>query len=123
METAPTVKAFAAMNMAATMKAFPVEAISKVPAITEVAATVEPRVAIKAWSAVKAAEPRAGADKNAAGEVARPVITVRRARVGIVSIVAVLAYRGWTDIGRADSNAENNSLCMSVRRGDQANAN
>jgi hypothetical protein len=123
MGTASAVETSATVEAASTMEAFPVEATSKVPAIIEVAATVKPRAAIKAWSAVEAAEPWAGTDKNTAGKVTRPVVAVRRARVRIISIVAVLAYRGWTDVRRADANAENNSLCMSVRRSHQANAN
>lgn len=115
MEPASTVKAIAAVEPASIMKAFPAEATSKVPAIIEVAATVKPRVA------VEAVEPRARADKNAAGEVARAVITVRRARVRIISIVAVLAHWGWTVIRRAETDADHDSLCMCVRRCQQAN--
>jgi hypothetical protein len=130
METAPTMEASAAvkatscvatsfvvaMEAASPVKAFPAEATSKVPAFIEVAATVKPRAAIKAWSAVETVEPRAGADKNTAGEVPCPVVAVRRACVRIISIVAVLAHWGWTEVRRADANADHDSLCMCVRR-------
>jgi hypothetical protein len=105
-----------AVEAASAMKTFPAEATSKVPAIIEVAATVKPRAAVKAWSTVETAEPRTGADKNTAGEVTRPVVAIRRARVRIISIVAVPAHWGWTYVGRADANADHDSLCMCVRR-------
>jgi hypothetical protein len=85
-------------------------------AIVEVVARVKPR------AARKTVEPRAGADKNTAGEVSRPVVAVRRARVRIISIVAILARRGSSNVGRAGTKADHDSLCVRARRCNQANA-
>jgi hypothetical protein len=90
--------------------------------IVEVAATVKLGAAIETWAAVEAVEPRTGADKNTAREVTRPVVAVRRARVGSISVVAVLAHRGWTKVSRPDSKADYDSLGMRVRRSHQANS-
>src|SRR6266852_7118201 len=79
-----------------------------VSAIVEVVAAVIPGAPVEARAAIIATEPRSGADKHAAGEVTRPV-------------VAVVAHRGWTYIGRADANADHNSFCVCVRRCDQTN--
>lgn len=92
-----------------------------VSAIVEVVAAVIPGAPVEARAAIIATEPRSGADKHTAREVTRPVVAVRCARVRIISIVAVVAHRGWTYIGRADANADHNSLCVCVRRCDQTN--
>jgi hypothetical protein len=64
-------------------------------------------------SAPAAMEPRAGADKDAAREVARTVVTVRRAGVRVVPIVAVSADGSRSNIPRSD--AHDNALGASVR--------
>jgi hypothetical protein len=62
-----------------------------------------------------AVEPRTSADEDAAGEVARAVVTVRRARVWIISIVAVGANRSRSDIPRSYADAHDHALGASVR--------
>jgi hypothetical protein len=86
------------------------------PSIIEVAATVKLMLAVEGRAAIKAAEPWASADKDAAREVTWPVVTVRRAGVRSISIVAVLAHRGWTNVDWPHSKADHDSLCMCVRR-------
>jgi hypothetical protein len=94
-----------------------------IPAIIEIAATIKPRVAVEAGASIKAMEPWAGADKNSAGEITRPVVAVRRARARIIPIVAVRAHRGRTNVRRPNAKADHNSLCVCIRRCHQANAN
>jgi len=79
-----------------------------VPAIT-VAAT------ITGTTVEAAVEPRAGADKQATGEVARAVVSVRRAGVRVIPIVAVSADRSGADIARTDAHADCDALGISVR--------
>lgn len=45
----------------------------------------------------KAAEPRAGTDKQTARKILGAVVTVRRARIGVIAIVTVGAYGRWTN--------------------------
>src|ERR1700687_3656601 len=106
----------AAAEPASIAKALAAEATVKAPPIIVVA------TAIKSGAAIIAAEPRTGADKDSAREVTGPVVPVRRAGVRISCVVAVLAYRGWSCVSRANSNADHDSLRMCVRRCDQANA-
>ena len=115
---ATEVSSFAIAAFITTAEAIPIASASEVAifAIVEVVARVKPR------AARKTVEPRAGADKNTAGEVTRPVVAVRRARVRIISIVAILARRGSSNVGRAGTKADHNSLCVRVRRCNQANA-
>jgi hypothetical protein len=83
----------------------------------------ETRSAEVAGTAVIAAEPRASTDKDAAGEPAWPIVTIRRARVGVISIVAVGAHVRWTNVSwAADPHADHNSLCMRIRCANQTNA-
>jgi hypothetical protein len=114
----------ATASLVATAEAITIVSASEVaiPAIIEVATAISPRTAVEARASIKTAEPWAGADKNSAGEVIRPVVAVRRARVGGVSIVAVRAHRGRTNVRRANAKADHNSLCVCVRRCYQANA-
>jgi hypothetical protein len=93
-----------------------------VSSIVEVSAAVKLMGAVEAWAAIKSPKPWAGADKNTAREVTRPVVTVRRARVRSISVVAVFAHRGWTNVGWPDAEADHNSLGMCVRRCHQANS-
>lgn len=67
--------------------------VKPVPVIVKVAASAEVPV-VEAPSAVKAAaEPRPRADEDAVREPIRPVVAIRRARVWVISIVAVRAHR------------------------------
>src|SRR5690348_13487279 len=98
------VEVFAAAEVAAVMEVAATVAV-KLAAVMEFSASVEPapvivkipssaEVAVMEWSPVKAAaEPRTGADEDAAGEPLRPVVAIRRARVWVVSIIAVRAHR------------------------------
>ncbi len=60
--------------------------------------------------------PRAGANENSTHKIVWPVVSVRRASIRVISIVAVGAYRSGTVVGRADSNADNHSLRMRRNR-------
>lgn len=78
---------------------------------------------VKARASIIAAGPRAGADKDAAGEPAWPIVAIRRARVRVISVVAVGAHARWTNVSwAADPHADHNSLCMRIRCANQANA-
>jgi hypothetical protein len=67
-------------------------------------------------------EPWPRADKDSAGKPARSVITIWRARVRIISVVAVGANRGRTNVSRhADPHADSDSLCMCEWCATQAN--
>jgi len=118
------VSSFAIAAFITTAEAIPIASASEVAmsSIVEVAATVKLRAAIETWAAVEAVEPRTGADKNTAREVTRPVVAVRGARVRSISVVAVLAHRGWTNVDWPDSKADHDSLRMCVRRNHQANS-
>jgi hypothetical protein len=83
------------------------------PATSE-SATVKP--APKTTSAEAAVEPRAGTDEDATGEVARTVVTVRRAGIGVIPIVSVGADRSWPDVARTDAHADCDALSIRVRR-------
>src|SRR5712691_9417840 len=117
------ISSFATAAPVATTEAILIVSASEVAvsAIVEVMAAVIPGAPVEARAAIIAAELRSGADKHTAREVTRPVVAVRCARVRIISIVAVVAHRGWPYIGRADANADHNSLCVCVRRCDQTN--
>jgi hypothetical protein len=66
-------------------------------------APVEPGAAVER-APIPPMEPRPGADEDAASKVVRPVVTVRSARVRVISIVAVRAVRSRPDIRRTDPN-------------------
>src|SRR6202050_3217317 len=73
-------------------------------------ATVE--AAPETTSAKAAVEPRASTYEDAAREPARTVVTVRRAGVWVVSIVAVGASGGRTDVPWADAYAHYDALAL-----------
>ena len=52
--------------------------------------------------------PRAGANKDTTHEPRRTVITVRRACIGIIPIVAIRTYRRRANITRSNSNSNRN---------------
>jgi hypothetical protein len=93
-------------------------AVTSVEAMTVVAAAIK-----SATVEAMPVEPRAGADEDAAGEVVRPVETVRSAGVRIVAVVTVSA-----DWRRADgavhgtySNGHAN-LCVGASRSKKQNS-
>jgi hypothetical protein len=98
----------------ATNRAASCEATATVEAVT--APAIAPA---KTASAPTAVEPRASADEQAAREVARTVVAVRRARVGVIPIVAVGADGSRTNIARTDSYTHRKALSASVRRENQ----
>jgi len=58
---------------------------------------------------VVAREPWPGADEDSVYEVAWSVIAIRRARVGIVTVVAIGTIWRWSDyVAGADSHADRN---------------
>jgi hypothetical protein len=57
---------------------------------------------------IVAVVPRAGANKDTTHEPRRTVITVRRACIGIIPIVAIRTYGGRTDISRTNPNPNRN---------------
>src|SRR6266513_5392504 len=98
------------------------------PGILAVAVTA-PRVATPASvvavtaTAIVAAVPRTGANKDTADKVVRTVEAIRCAFVGVVVIVAVRANGSCADVAvaRADCNA-NGNLSLGVTCGKHENA-
>jgi hypothetical protein len=84
-------------------------------ATIKAAATVEATSA-PTTSAPTAVEPRASADEQAAGEIARTVVAVRRAGVWVITVVTVSADRSRTDITRTDAHPYREALSAGVRR-------
>jgi len=69
----------------------------------------EARPSPESRMAIEAVEPRARADEDAARKPLRPVVTIRRARVRVVGVVAVGAHRGCANVSRRakpDSNED-----------------
>jgi hypothetical protein len=108
---------------------------SYVATTREAGTSIKARATVEAGTTVKAAavEPGTRADEDATGEVARTVVTVRRASVWVLSIVAVGAYGSRTDIGRttnpyahsdaSHSNTDRYPLCVRERRERRQGAN
>jgi hypothetical protein len=74
------------------------------------ATTVVPTAAVVSATSVKAMEPGTGTDEDAANEVVRAVVSVRRTSVRVITIVAVSAGRAGTNVARA--NADIDALCV-----------
>src|SRR5580704_9058648 len=105
-ETATTVEAATAAHCAAT-DCYMSSAATE-PA-TSCAASCEPT------TSEAAAEPWASSDKEAAGEPARTVVTVRRTGVWVISIIAVGANGSRSNIARSDAHANHHALGAGVR--------
>jgi hypothetical protein len=86
--------------------------------ITSIATSIVTTIVVTA-AAVKAMEPWASADKDTACEVVWTVVAVRRASIRVIPVVAVGANRSRTVVSRADSNADNHSLRMRRRCGQE----
>ena len=117
--TTTSVEAATAVNCATVESAADCAATSKsttVKSTTVKATTTAVEPAPKTTSAEAAAEPRAGTDEQTTGEPARTVVTVRRAGVGVIPIVAVFTNGSRTNIPRADAHADRETLSISVRR-------
>ena len=72
---------------------------------------------VESGTPVEPMKPWARANKDAAYKVVWTVIAVRSASIRVISIVAIGAYRSRAYIGRADSHADNHSLCLRRNRG------
>ena len=118
-----TVDAATAVNRSATEAAADCAATRESTAVEATTATVKPapettsvEAPPESTSAEAATEPRAGTDEQTTGEVARTVVSVRRAGVGVIPIVAVVANGSRPDIARTDAHADCETLSISVRR-------
>ena len=83
---------------------------------TSESATVIPAPAPTRTSVEAAVEPRARADEDSTGEVARTIVSVRRAVIRVIPIVSVGADRSRADVPRTDADANGNALSIGVRR-------
>jgi hypothetical protein len=123
MEAASTIEAASAMGATGIASTCVTAAATIEPATAIVPTTArEPAATIVPATAIVPVEPRAGADKDAAGKPAGTVVAVRSARVWVVSIVAIGAHWGRANVTRADSNADRNPLCLCERYRHQASA-
>jgi hypothetical protein len=91
-------------------------AVTTVPAVAAAKSRASP---VTGASIIATAEPRSSADEDATGEVARTVISVRCAGVGVIPIVAVGTDRSWADVAGADAHTDCDALSISVRRQSQ----
>jgi len=97
--------------------------IAAAPIVTIPVAPVAMPVVSIARMSVIAVVPRTCADEDATDEVFRAVEAVGRARVRIIVVVAIGAYRGRPVIrGRPNSHADNDALRMRIRSRKEANA-
>ena len=98
-----------------------IPAASALPATTPTRMTV-PRATIPSVSVAPApqpprtVEPRASPDEDATREPVRPIVAVRRASVGIISVVAVLADRRPGGVARPNVDA-NSHTHLRLRKG------
>ena len=83
---------------------------------TSESATLIPAPAPTRTSVEAAVEPRARADEDSTGEVARTIVSVRRAVIRVIPIVSVGADRSRADVPRTDADANGNALSIGVRR-------
>ena len=91
-----------------------------IPVAVPCATVVAP--AIEAGMTVIPVVPRAHANEYTVYKPLRPVITVGRAGVRVIIIITIGTNRGWTDVSRANSYANDHSLCAGKRSAKQANA-
>jgi hypothetical protein len=97
----------------------PIRAVSVV-----IVSVVEMAAVVVAARSVVTVIPRTRADEHTVYKVIRSVIAVRGAGVRIISVITVSADWRWSHITVrwANPNADDNSLCMSIRSEKQANA-
>ena len=117
-----TVKAAPASEPSATVEPAPaVKSTATKTAPAESTTTAEPAIAKEAAAPeAPTAEPRASADKDAAYEVIRAVVTVRRAGVGIITVIAVITDRCSTVVAAHWTNSDaHRPLRIGVRRSNQ----
>jgi hypothetical protein len=101
-KTSAAVEALVPVELTTTMpSAFATESVT----VTMPAATIVPTPsAVEAATTVEAMEPRTCANKHATGKIVRAVVSVRRACVGGISIVAIRADWSRANVGRAKLN-------------------
>ena len=113
-ETAASVAAAVAVIKSAPIPVAIVPAPAVISAVTIVTVSVSPiamSVVSVAGISVIAVVPRTCADEDTADEIVRAVVAVGRARVGIIPIVAVSAYRSRPVVrGRPNSHADRDVL-------------
>jgi len=93
-----------------------IEVTSPVKPASVVSPAIETRPAVIPRPVV-AMKPGARADEYSADEPVWAVVAVGRAGVGVIVIVTVRADRSRTIVGRANSHADNHSLCRRRSRG------
>jgi hypothetical protein len=102
------------VEVTSTMKIALAVEIAEPVMITESAVKVAAEITITGPVArVETVEPRTHADKNAAIEVFGTVITVRRASVWVISVVAVSAVGRRTDVSRSIARTNSNAYANS----------
>lgn len=102
----------AAGNRAASDSAT-VPAITTTPAVPAAVTGASPIAGATVEASTK---PRAGSDEDAAGEPARAVVTIGRASVWVIPVVAVGANGSWAHVARTDAYTDHDALSISVRR-------
>ncbi len=85
------------------------------PASIVSASVIAPTV--ESGTPVESMKPWARADKDTTHKIVWTVVAVRCASIRVIPIVAIGAYRSRAYIGRADSHADNHSLCVRRSRG------
>jgi hypothetical protein len=109
-ELTPAAESTAVEIIAAESAAAAESSAMEVTPTTKIAEPVAAEITIaRPVAAVETVEPGTYADKNAAIEVFGTVITVRRASVWVISVVAVAAVGGRTDVGWRRNIARTNS--------------
>jgi anti-sigma-K factor RskA len=109
MEASAAMEAAISATESAAIKGTVREAIAP----SETAPVVPPSIIaapVETRTPVKAMKPRAGAYEDATRKVVWSVVTVWRASIRVIAVVAVGARRSRTIVGRANSNADNHSL-------------
>jgi hypothetical protein len=111
LESLVSFKAATAVSEAAVLESLVPFKPASVVSASVIAPTVE------SGTPVEPMKPWARANKDAAYKVVWTVVAVRCASIRVISIVAIGAYRSRAYIGRADSHADNHSLCVRRSRG------
>jgi hypothetical protein len=101
-KTSAAVEALVPVELTTTMpSAFATESVTvSMPTTTIVLAPSS----VEAATTIEAMEPRTRANKHATGKIVRAVVSVRRACVGGISIVAIRADWSRANVGRAKLN-------------------
>jgi hypothetical protein len=115
----------AAMLEALMGKSSPAKAVM-IPAAAGKAAPIKASAIVTASVPARMAPirviPRPDADEDAVHEPLRAVVAIGRAGVRIIVIISIGTNRGWTDISRANSDANDHPLGTGKGSAKQANA-